>query len=146
MNGASSRKWERLPMSAYQAPRFAGYSETRHAWKTGNPISGDYKFKDGFVYVAVEHGSGLIKVGLSNNPEQRMKGLRRSEGCAVELLSTFKGNRQEEMILHEKLERWRVRGEWFAAESAFWDVIIAHFMSRGVNFTPPAPSHAEASQ
>lgn len=147
MTRASSRKWERLPMSAYQAPRFAGYSEIRHAWKAGNPISGDFKYKDGFVYVAVEHGSRLIKVGLSNNPKQRMKGLRRDFGCDVELLATFKGDRQEEMILHEKLAEWRVRGGWFSAESpVFWDVVSDHFLSRGVDFIPPAPSHVEASQ
>lgn len=70
----------------------------------------------GFVYVVatVDLEPTLYKVGFSEHPEKRVKGL--ATGCPfdIELLHSIAvSHRAFEQSLHLRLARYRVRGEWF---------------------------------
>ncbi len=52
----------------------------------------------------------LIKIGLSNDPEIRVRGLNAT------LLATIKGDRELEKKMHRKFADLLERGEWYRAE------------------------------
>lgn len=63
----------------------------------------------------VQRGDGLIKIGFSSVPRQRVANLRREHG-PLELLATHKGGRDAEQVQHRRFDRLRVTGEWFRPE------------------------------
>jgi hypothetical protein len=72
-----------------------------------------------FVYAAVD-GSGRVKIGISNNPERRVKELSIGNADELKLIFTKKatGNGySDEITLHEKCEEFHIRSEWFKPES-----------------------------
>ena len=75
------------------------------------------------VYFAREKKNGLIKIGTSIDPENRVKNIRSSFGPSVgkvELLNTIDGSYREEQFFQELLRKYHVRPsshvksrEWF---------------------------------
>jgi hypothetical protein len=65
------------------------------------------------VYFIQPTGGGLIKIGMSSNPRERLNLLQ--TGCPVELriLGTLPGGQPLELELHQRFAAHRVRGEWF---------------------------------
>jgi len=67
------------------------------------------------VYAIRNEATGAIKLGISRNPEARLKQLQ--TGCdGILVLVAVKHAPQrfaDEAILHEKYESKRIRGEWF---------------------------------
>lgn len=71
------------------------------------------------VYV-MQNSEGLVKIGISNNPEQRRRGLVNASGFNVDLLytSSMIGNADEiERSLHLEFANYRKKGEWFLVDS-----------------------------
>jgi len=71
-----------------------------------------------YVYAA-EDSNGNIKIGISNNPEERVKNL--SLGNSVNLKLIFKREANEkgykdEVLLHGKCEKYNIKSEWFTHE------------------------------
>lgn len=80
----------------------------------------DGRVRGSFVYMLLCQDSGpiYVKIGLSNDPFQRMHALR--NGCPVELrrfafvaVPSRKFATKLEMWLHHDLSPWRSQGEWF---------------------------------
>lgn len=61
---------------------------------------------------------GMIKIGISLNPNSRLSQLQRSAARPLTLLGHIAGDRDLEQAIHEKFKRQRVRGEWFKATRA----------------------------
>lgn len=97
----------------WQSPRVAGLSEMKAAFRSGNPISQDFRFANATVYFAAFVDLGLVKIGVSNDVGQRLASLAKTEGCVADLLLTIAGNRRSEAAQHRRFARWHVRGEWF---------------------------------
>jgi uncharacterized protein (UPF0335 family) len=99
-----------------QAPRPAGLSEIRQAYKSGQPISQDFKFENGSVYFAHFPALGRLKIGISNDVKSRLQDL--TDGCGDEavLIGTIAGNRKSEMAAHKAFKAWHIAGEWFSAD------------------------------
>lgn len=70
---------------------------------------------DMYVYAIRNTTTGSIKLGISRNPEQRLKQLQTGNDCALELVAYRKAeNRfQDETELHYAHSAAHIRGEWF---------------------------------
>lgn len=66
-----------------------------------------------FVYVIQAGPAGPIKVGVSTNPERRLRQHQTSNHEELKLLYVFPGDAYEEAGLHSRLQGAHVRGEWF---------------------------------
>ena len=69
-----------------------------------------------YVYAIRNNHTGRIKLGISENPERRLKELQIGNDCELELLAYREAaNRfKDEKAIHDKHQHLRVRGEWFA--------------------------------
>ena len=64
---------------------------------------------------------GYFKVGVSMNPHERLKHLQTSNPLELKLYRVMTCGResiarQMERAIHEELDEYRVRGEWFSAK------------------------------
>ena len=68
-----------------------------------------------YVYAIRNKHTGRIKLGISENPERRLKELQIGNDCELELLAYREAaNRfKDEKAIHDKHQHLRVRGEWF---------------------------------
>ena len=75
---------------------------------------------DMYVYAIRNTTTGNIKLGISRNPEQRLKQLQTGNDCALELVACIKAeNRfQDETALHHAHASAHIRGEWFDQSAA----------------------------
>lgn len=77
-----------------------------------------------FIYIIREKDSGNIKIGISRNPEARLKQLQTGNSQPLELVSFRSAENRfvDERALHNDAEDFHLRGEWFS-DSAL-EVII----------------------
>ena len=71
---------------------------------------------DRYVYVAQESESGRYKIGISKDPERRIKELNIGNPEQLKLIHYFKsnGNKYEsETLTHKMYEAHKLRSEWF---------------------------------
>ena len=68
-----------------------------------------------YVYAIRNKHTGRIKLGISENPERRLKELQTGNDCELELLAYREAaNRfKDEKAIHNRHQHLRVRGEWF---------------------------------
>ena len=68
-----------------------------------------------FVYAIRNADTGHIKLGISRNPEQRLKQLQTANSAKLELVAYRKAVNgfQDEKQLHNDNSEYRIRGEWF---------------------------------
>lgn len=70
-----------------------------------------------YVYM-IQKGYGSIKIGVSNNPEFRLKQLQTGNHGSLYLIAKFpfesrKEAESMEKDLHVKFQSYRLEGEWF---------------------------------
>jgi predicted GIY-YIG superfamily endonuclease len=70
-----------------------------------------------YVYL-IQRGYGAIKIGVSDNPESRLKQLQTGAQERLRLIAKFPSNSRTEAFnlekdLHDKLAHHRLKGEWF---------------------------------
>ena len=82
-----------------------------------------------YVYVVEAVGTGLVKIGVSDNPEKRLHSLQTSNPTDLRLLGYCMGSYAIEQALHLVLDEYRVRGEWFRNEGKCAQAVKA--VSRG---------------
>ena len=63
------------------------------------------------TYVVQNSTSGLIKIGRSCRPEERIKSLETGAGQKLEVMAIIDGDHESE--LHSRFKELRVFGEWF---------------------------------
>lgn len=68
-------------------------------------------FGDAHTYVIAADGLGLVKIGITNDPENRVKVLQTGQPMELHLLWSVEG--AYEVALHKRFEEYRTRGEWF---------------------------------
>ncbi|MBV5309658.1 GIY-YIG nuclease family protein [Chromatium okenii] len=76
-------------------------------------------FPDAYVYAIRETNTGNIKLGISRNPESRLRQLQVANSGELELVAYRKAiNRfQDEKNLHQLAADYRIHGEWFTAQA-----------------------------
>lgn len=83
-------------------------AETFAKWKERVPGTIDVKY----TYFMRDRYSGLIKIGMSNNPENRRAALSASGEHDMEILLTLRDGCLEGCY-HQHFANLRVHGEWF---------------------------------
>ena len=68
-------------------------------------------------------GASLIKIGISQYPEERMKTLQDMSPVPLRLLATCKGGPRREAELHRQFSQDRRQGEWFEQSRELQEVI-----------------------
>ena len=70
---------------------------------------------DMYVYAIRECDTGNIKLGISRDPEQRLKQMQTGNSSRLELVGyrEAKNRFKDESALHFKAADYRIRGEWF---------------------------------
>lgn len=64
------------------------------------------------VYFA-RRSDGMIKIGISVDPQRRIRGISMQSGMSIEILRTVAGGRPLEALLHARFAAARTLGEWF---------------------------------
>ena len=67
------------------------------------------------VYFIRSGDDGPVKIGSTNNIRRRMQMLQTGSAYKLVLLRAFTGGEAEEKIIHARLSRFRISGEWFEA-------------------------------
>lgn len=73
---------------------------------------------DKYVYVIKNITTGAYKVGISKNPEQRLKSLQVGNDCELNLIGYKQGTFQDESSAHKLLADKNIRAEWFNLDSS----------------------------
>lgn len=68
---------------------------------------------DKYVYVIKNLATGAYKVGISKNPEQRLKSLQAGSDGELNLIGYKQGTFQDEASIHKRLADKNIRSEWF---------------------------------
>lgn len=68
-----------------------------------------------YVYAIRNTTTGNVKLGISRNPEKRLKQLQTGNDCTLELVAYRKAENsfQDESALHHAHSAAHIRGEWF---------------------------------
>tara|TARA_B100000035_G_scaffold269211_1_gene242999 strand:- start:370 stop:675 length:306 start_codon:yes stop_codon:yes gene_type:complete len=66
------------------------------------------------LYIIQSDVTGMIKIGRSKDPQKRLKQLQTGNPNKLKLIVEFKEQGWKEKILHEKLNKYRLEGEWFS--------------------------------
>ena len=72
-----------------------------------------------YVYAAQDQ-DGNLKIGISNNPERRLKELNIGNACKLKLVYIKEASLpgyQDETLLHQAAIQRRIKGEWFKKEA-----------------------------
>jgi len=74
---------------------------------------------DLYLYLIKEEGSSNYKIGISKDPETRLKQLQTGNSNRLALVYTTKAENRykEERKIHKILEAYKLHGEWFNLES-----------------------------
>lgn len=73
-----------------------------------------------YVYAAIDN-SGRVKIGISNDPDRRLKELNIGNADTLKLVFVKKANGPryaDETAIHESVKEYNIRSEWFAKEAA----------------------------
>lgn len=84
------------------------------------------------VYFIQAKSGGLIKIGISDKPETRLRSLQSGSPVPLRIVAIIPGGgRMTEASLHERFAASRMHGEWFAPDP---DVLA--YMATGVPYEP----------
>tara|TARA_B100001094_G_C18024945_1_gene717072 strand:- start:500 stop:787 length:288 start_codon:yes stop_codon:yes gene_type:complete len=65
------------------------------------------------LYFIQSDKTGMIKIGRSLNPQKRLKQLQTGNPNNLKIIYVFKKQGHLETYLHQYLDKWRCKGEWF---------------------------------
>lgn len=65
------------------------------------------------IYVIGESPTGKVKIGVSDEPWKRLKGIQTGNPGTLGILATFPGDRGTEKHIHNAFRDYRLSGEWF---------------------------------
>ena len=68
------------------------------------------------LYIIQSDLTGMIKIGRSKDPAKRLNQLQTGNPNKLKLIASFEGEGWKEKNLHERLEKFRLEGEWFSYE------------------------------
>ena len=70
--------------------------------------------KRDYLYFIQSDLTGMIKVGRSKDPQKRLKQLQTGNPNRLKLIASFREKGSEEKYLHEVLNNYKQKGEWFS--------------------------------
>lgn len=114
--------WEILESSIPKALEILGLGaiEEYPEWKEQQ--------KQGNIYFV--RGDDKVKIGFSKDVESRIKDLQASSPLELSLLLTIKGTTKTENELHDRFDKYRIRGEWFRYEGELEEFVAASVQAK----------------
>lgn len=81
-----------------------------------------------FIYLINIENTDLYKIGVSKNPEKRLKSLQTANGKKLSLINSFETqfNYKLETFLHQYFSLKKKLGEWFILEPTDVDNFISY--------------------
>lgn len=81
------------------------------------------------LYAMTDRNTGLLKIGVSVNPNVRAREVAKQFNANVELLGTLEVEdaRKVEQFMHKTLSKFRVMGEWFQPDRETKNYVLAFF-------------------
>jgi hypothetical protein len=80
---------------------------------------------DAFVYFIQCGPGGAFKIGRTNSAQERLSALQTANPTPLRLWCALQGDDRLEKAIHEKLDRFRLRGEWFACTELVRTLVVA---------------------
>lgn len=77
-----------------------------------------------FIYAIHCPNKNEVKIGYATDPIKRLAQLQTATTDRLDILLTFSGNIEVEKLLHNRLEKFRLGGEWFIANSVVLKTIL----------------------
>ncbi len=68
------------------------------------------------VYFIRAIGTDLIKIGVADDPRQRLRDLQVGSAHQLEIVTEIPGDERYESVLHRRFDNLRAHGEWFKCE------------------------------
>ena len=84
-----------------------------------------------YVYLMANQ-AGEVKIGLSTNPERRLRTLSTANAHPLRLLHFVVGGRSLERALHSKFKQYHIRNEWYSSCSDIEDEFVKLSGAQGV--------------
>jgi len=111
--------------------------------KGGSPKLGVNYNKPGFVYM-IKDRNGLIKVGISVNPEKRLYRIKKQLNVKLELIDKqwVEDMGEIESYLHTKLSDYQNYGEWYELPDELCTLSV---LLKGKTKVTPTPSSSSSS-
>jgi hypothetical protein len=75
------------------------------------------------IYFIHDRISRAVKIGVSNNPADRLGTLQTGNPNRMELLGHIRGDERDEARLHQQFAEYKVGGEWFKDDQHVMDTI-----------------------
>jgi len=74
------------------------------------------------VYFILNRRAKAFKIGISQDPKRRMRGLQSANADELEMLGVMDGGIEKEDSIHTMLWKYWIRGEWFkwCPETAYY--------------------------
>lgn len=88
------------------------------------------------LYIIREIGTNLYKIGVSNNPEERLFGLQSANAHKLEIVVTITEGEEYEHILHQIFREYNIRGEWFSISTLTLFSILIGYIGKEFNIKP----------
>jgi len=86
-----------------------------------------------YTFIYLMTAGDTVKVGMSRNPETRVKALRAGASRRIECRKQFKlpkpGARYKEAQCHRLLRDFRTSGEWFKVREIIAEAVIQHVIT-----------------
>ena len=73
--------------------------------------------KSGIYFIQAATGTGLIKIGYSNDCEARLRSMQTGSPIQLTLLAVLPGSRKREQQVHRYWSVYRAHGEWFQPDT-----------------------------
>jgi len=100
------------------------YSKTKHQI--------DKKLFTGYIYFVQGENGGAIKIGYSENVNQRIIKLQTGYPDKLILLGKFNGTYEIESKIHDELKAYNLKGEWFKPNKVVFDTMEKYIKKLGV--------------
>lgn len=69
--------------------------------------------ESGYYYFIHAPDVGMVKIGYSIDPEERLLSLQIGSPCKLYLIAKYPGDVEDERALHARFSSYRSHGEWF---------------------------------
>src|SRR5947209_5572963 len=76
------------------------------------------------IYFILCQATGRVKCGVASDPRARLAGLQVGSPTSLKLIAEIDGDGSKEKLIHRRLDRWHLHGEWFQYVPAVCDVIV----------------------
>lgn len=108
--GAERPPWIGFGIRPHQAKEI--WEEKLEEWRREDEPAPDEPQHADLYFIGGDEGP--IKIGVSNDPQRRLKGLQTGYPYPLQILATIEGGAMLEIEYHERFAEHRLHGEWFA--------------------------------